>query len=130
MNLADATVALAPVAAEHPQLQVLLVHGSRATGTAHDRSDWDLGYLADDGLDHLGLLAAVTRMLGTDDVDLVDLRRASALLRFEAGRDGHLVHERSPGDHLDFVLEATRFWCDAEPVIRRAQAAVLAGLPG
>jgi hypothetical protein len=26
------------------------------------------------------------------------------------------------------VLGATIFWCDAEPVIRRAQAAVLAGL--
>ncbi len=66
--------------------------------------------------------------LGTDDVDLVDLARSSALLRFEAAGHGRCIYESAPGNADAFVLGATIFWCDAEPVIRRAQAAVLAGL--
>ena len=130
MDTTVATSTLARVAARHPHLRLLLLHGSRATGTAHEHSDWDLGYLADEGLDVLALLAELSRELRTDDVDLVDLRRASALLRYEAGRDGRAVYEREPGHHAAFVLDATHFWCDAGPVIRRAQAAVLDGLPG
>lgn len=82
----------------------------------------------DRAVDPLDLTAEIVAALGTDDVDVVDLAHASALLRFAAGRDGRRVHERSPGDHLAFVPEARHFWCDAEPVIRRAGTAVLAGL--
>jgi predicted nucleotidyltransferase len=120
--------ALRQVAARHPALRLLLVHGSRARGDAHAASDWDLGYLADDALD-VGLLhAELAHALGTDDVDLVDLARASALLRFETARDGRVVLADPPEVHQGFVLEATLFWCDAGPVIERAHAAVLASL--
>lgn len=128
VDVVGAMEALRGVTVGHPELRVLLLHGSRARGDAHAGSDWDLGYLADGDLDLLALTAEAAAALGSDDVDVVDLARTSALLRFEAGRDGRLVHERSQGDHLAFVLEATHFWCDAEPVIRRAGAAVLAGL--
>ena len=73
-------------------------------------------------------MVALTRVLGTDDVDLVDLATASALLRFRAARDGVLLLEARPEAFLDFRLEAVRFWCDAGPVIRAAQADVLASL--
>jgi hypothetical protein len=61
-------------------------------------------------------------------VDLVDLAGAGALLRFRAARDGVLVLERRHDAFLDFRLDAVRFWCDAGPVIRAAQADVLASL--
>lgn len=109
-------------------LRLLLLHGSRARGEAGARSDWDCGYLADEQLDptalHLGLSAA----LGTDAVDLVDLARASALLRFRAARDGVPLLEHPAGAFEDFQLDATLFWCDAGPTIRAAQDDVLAGL--
>lgn len=112
---------------------VLVLHGSRARGDAGPDSDWDLAYLADDRNDALapdpvGLLALATDVLGTDAVDLVDLASASALLRFRAARDGVLLLEAHHGAFLDFRLEAVRFWCDAGPVIRAAQADVLASL--
>jgi predicted nucleotidyltransferase len=120
--------ALRDVAARHPALRLLLVHGSRARGDAHATSDWDLGYLADDALD-VGLLhGELAQVLGTDAVDLVDLDRASALLRVEAARHGRVVVAHPPEVHQRFVLTATLFWCDAGPVIERAQAAVLASL--
>ncbi len=112
---------------------VLALHGSRARGDAAAGSDWDLAHLADDregatAPDPVALLVALTRVLGTDDVDLVDLASASALLRFRAARDGVLLLEARPEAFLDFRLEAVRFWCDAGPVIRAAQADVMASL--
>ncbi len=62
----------------HPGLRLLALLGSQATGTAHEDSDWDLGMLADPGLDLLGLRADLVDRLGTDRVDLVDLTSASA----------------------------------------------------
>jgi hypothetical protein len=116
-------------AAQHTGLGLLVLHGSRSRGDTHAASDWDFGYLADARFEPADLSAALTGLLGTDDVDLVDLSRASALLRFETARSGRLVYEAIPGTHEAFVLEATRFWCDVEPVLRRAHAAVLSELP-
>jgi hypothetical protein len=63
-------------------------------------------------------------------VDLVDLTRASGLLRFRAARDGDTLFESRPGAADDFRLQAARFWCDAEPTLRRAYEGLLAELPG
>lgn len=110
-----------------PGLRLLLLHGSRARQDHSPGSDWDFGYLADDGFDHLRLVADVSAALGTDRVDVVDLARASALLRFKAAAEGRCLYEAGPASHVEFALEATLFWCDAEAVIRRAADEVLAG---
>lgn len=119
---------LRAVATAHRALQMVVLHGSRARSEQHARSDWDLAYLADDGLDHLALLDDLAAQLHTDAVDLVDLRRASGLLRFRVARDGRVIYERDEGAFRDFAITAALFWCDIEPVARRAHAAVLAGL--
>ncbi len=106
-----------------------VLHGSRARGDHGAASDWDIGIRTDGTTDVPALVADLTELLGTDDVDVVDLDRTSALLRFRAARDGIAILERPPGAFLDFTLEATRFWCDAGPVIRAAQDRVLADLP-
>ena len=107
-------------------MDLLLLHGSRARGDAGPRSDWDVGMLGE--ADPVDVAAVLARILGTDAVDVVDLAGASALLRFRAARDGVLLQERRAGASLAFREEATRFWCDAGPVIRAAQEQVLAGL--
>ena len=120
---------LAAALAEHPAaagLDLLVLHGSRARGDAGPFSDWDLGYLGEADPD--ALAAAVSQLVGSDAVDVVDFVRASALLRFRAARDGVALLERSPDAFLHFRLEAVRFWCDAGPVIRAAQDDVLASL--
>lgn len=118
----------------HPSaagVELLVLHGSRARGDATPTSDWDLGYLPgpDADVDTPSLVDAVASVVGTDTVDVVDLARASALLRFRAARDGVALIERRTDAFLDFRLEAVRFWCDAGSVIRAAQADVLASLP-
>ncbi|MBA2317477.1 MAG: hypothetical protein H0V93_06825, partial [Euzebyales bacterium] len=69
MDLDEALAALRRTAARHNGLHLLLLHGSRSRRREHDRSDWDLGYLADGDLDPAGLQADVSHALGTDDVD-------------------------------------------------------------
>lgn len=113
------------LAAKHPALRLLVLIGSRATGTAHERSDWDFAYLEDeppDGprLDVGTLVSDLTQALGTDAVDLADLARASAVLRRDAAVDGRLLGERRAGAFGDFQIEAMRFWYDAEHVLREA----------
>lgn len=105
-----------------------MLFGSRARGDAAANADWDLGYVGTPALDVVGLLTALVDVLGTDRVDLVDLCRASGLLRYAAARDGRVVVEATPGLGDRFRLEAARFWCDASPVLMRGYEDILAGL--
>jgi predicted nucleotidyltransferase len=120
--------ALERVAAGTPALELLLLFGSRARADAHPRSDWDFGYLASDRFDPAALLGALVEAVGSDRVDLVDLRRAGGLLRYRAARDGRLVYEARPRQAERFCLEAAQFWCDAGPVLQRGYEEVLAEL--
>lgn len=106
-------------------VSVLVLHGSRARHDHRPDSDWDFGFL---GAPDVGLLVArLVEVLGTEAVDVVDLATASALLRFRAAAEGRLV-VGDDAEFLRFRLAATQFWCDAGPVIRAAQDALLASL--
>src|SRR5262245_2043936 len=114
------------VADRTPQLDVLLLFGSPARDDAQAASDWDFGYLAGEPIDSAGLLAEIVEAVGSDRVDLVDLRRAGGLLRYRAARDGRVVYEATPRLAERFCLEAAQFWCDARAVLERGYAEVLA----
>jgi len=120
--------ALREVVARHGGLSLVVLFGSRAQQRGSDRSDWDLGFLAEGPVDRDQLLADISVALGTDAVDLVDLARAGGLVRFRAARDAVLVHKAAAGVFERFWLEAVRFWCDAEAMLTRAYDGVLADL--
>ena len=109
-------------------LEVLILFGSRARGDARPDADWDFGYLADEAADVPGLLAALVEALEDDHVDLVNLRRASGLLRYRAACDGRLVHEATDGLFDHYRLEAVRFWCENATVFQRGYDEVLEAL--
>jgi predicted nucleotidyltransferase len=120
--------AIRRIAVRYAPLELLVLHGSRARGDAVHDADWDLVYLADPTFDRERFLGEVVAAVGTERIDLADLARSSALLRFRAARDGVLLHQGTPGAHEEFIRSAALFWCDAEPIIRRAYAGVLADL--
>ncbi len=107
---------------------LFLLHGSRARREDHIRSDWDFAYLASASFDAEDLRVRLSEALGTDDVDVVDLTRGSALLRHRVARDGILIFQRSPGEFERFQEAAAQFMCDVEPVLRRAWDETLAEL--
>ena len=127
---ADATIGarIASMAAHRPGLELLLLHGSRARGESHPRSDWDLAYLSDGNFDPATFRADLVLSLGTDQIDLVNLERASGLLRYRAARDGVVLYQASPLAFERFWRAAVTFWCDAEPLLRRGYEATLASL--
>ena len=105
-----------------------MVFGSRARRDAHAESDWDFGYLASPAFDVATFIGTLVETLGSDRVDLVDLARASGLLRYRAARDGQPLYERRPRLAQQFCLEAADFWCDMAPVLERAYGSALEGL--
>ncbi len=113
------------VAARQRGLTLLVLFGSRARGDAAAHADWDFGFLSDGSVDPLTVMAALADAVGSERLDLVDLARASGLLRYRAARDGVLVYEARPGIFDRFRFEAARFWYDAEPVLRPGYDAVL-----
>jgi predicted nucleotidyltransferase len=128
MGVLDSALLAKKVACDHPAVALLILFGSRARGEQRESSDWDFGYISVPGarLDVEQLLADLVTATGCDRIDLVDLSRAGALLRLRAAQDGVPILERSPGAFEEFALEASSFWCDAEPVLRRAYEALLA----
>lgn len=113
------------VAARQPNLDLLLLFGSRGRGDAAPNADWDFGYLSNGAVDAAALLAALSAAVGSERIDLVDLAHTSGLLRYRAARDGILVYEAKPGACNRFRFEAARFWFDAEPVLRPGYDAIL-----
>jgi predicted nucleotidyltransferase len=113
------------VAALQRGLTLLVLFGSRARGDASAQADWDFGYLSDGSVNPLTVMAALAEAVGSERLDLVDLARASGLLRYRAARDGVLVYEARPGIFDRFRFEAARFWYDAEPVLRPGYDAAL-----
>ena len=109
-------------------LDLLILFGSRARSDARPGADWDFGYLADEAADVPGLLAALIEVLEDDRVDLVDLRRASGLLRYRTACDGLPVHEAKTGLFDQYRLQAAQFWCDNAPVFERGYEEVLGAL--
>lgn len=102
-------------------LRLVLLFGSAATGGAHRRSDIDLAFLFDTPADILALTNAVVRLLGADNVDVVDLRRASPLLKFSAAKHGKVLYEKTPGVFPAFYSLAFRMYDDTRK-LREAKA--------
>lgn len=98
--------------------------GSSVTGLRGPESDLDLAFLADAPLDPVAVTTDVIRVLHTDRVDVVDLRRASPLLAMEVARHGRLIYEREPGMHVEFISLAVRRYIDTKK-LRDAQKAAI-----
>lgn len=121
----QADEALRTIAATVPGLRLLVLHGSRARGDAHAGSDWDFAYRATAGFDPDALLARLADHLKADRIDLADVDRAGALLRFRVARDGVVIFEDKVGEFERFWLTAVDTWCDMAPVLEPAYERVL-----
>jgi len=95
-------------------LRLLLLFGSSISGNTHKRSDIDLAFLFDKPADMLDLTNMVIKTLHTDKVDVVDLKRASPLLRYSVVKSGRLLYERDKGLFSDFYSLTFRMYVDSK----------------
>ena len=95
-------------------LKLVLLFGSVVTGKTHKRSDIDIAFLFENRVDILDITNRVIRLLRTDNVDVVDLGRASPLLRFSAAKNCKVLYERAPGLFSEFYSLAFRRHIDTK----------------
>ncbi|MFN3533053.1 MAG: type VII toxin-antitoxin system MntA family adenylyltransferase antitoxin [Candidatus Brocadia sp.] len=102
-------------------LRLVLLFGSAVSGKMHKKSDIDLAFLFDKPVDILALTNNVISLLHTDNVDVIDLKRTSPLLRYASVKNGMLLYEREPGMFNEFYSLAFRQYVDTKK-LRDAQA--------
>lgn len=103
-----------------PAVRLAILFGSAARGQERAGSDLDIGVLLDE--DGGGSLWEVEKALAEairTSIDLVDLRRAPPLLRFQIARDGRLILERLEGEWKRFKVRALLDWWDWAPTARK-----------
>jgi predicted nucleotidyltransferase len=81
---------------EEPAVELALLFGSRARGTAGPRSDVDVAILGAPGLDRLGLAASLGTRLGLE-VDVLTLDDVPIPLLDALVREAIVIHEAHPG---------------------------------
>lgn len=117
----DVKTRLAPLSAR-PEVRLIVLFGSVARGQSTAGSDVDLGVIAEGGAQ--ALLPEVMRLLGTDRVDVVDLRRATPLLAMSVARHGMALHEDRRGAFASFVSLALRRFEDTRKLRRLREQAL------
>lgn len=95
-------------------LRLVILFGSTISGEVHKKSDIDIAFLFDKPVDILELTNTVMRLLHTNNVDVVDLRRASPLLKFSTVVKGKLLYEKGPGMFNEFSSLAFRMYVDTK----------------
>ena len=110
---------LAPLFAEEGT-ELVMLFGSVASEAVHPRSDIDIAVLCEKPVDILSLTNRVIRLLGRDEVDAVDLRRAAPLVRFLVATRGRILFEKRNGVFGSFCSLAFRMYIDSGK-LRQAQ---------
>jgi predicted nucleotidyltransferase len=115
----DLGVRLAQLPALFEDRGVLLAYlfGSLATDDPSP-GDVDLAVLTAEEAAYM-LRTDLQRALGTQRLDLVDLRKASPLLRFHIIRDGRLLYARDDETLNGFELDTLHLYRDTAPLRRR-----------
>ena len=115
---------LGDIADTLPDLELLVLFGSQASGRATRRSDVDVAISCAGPADLDAAYLALAPRIGSDRLDLVDLRRAGPLLAFQIARHGVLLFERRPGAFREFQSLASRRYCDTAKLRRAQQRAI------
>jgi len=105
-------------------LRLILLFGSALTGAVHKKSDIDLAFLFDGSVDILALTNRVIRLLHCDNLDVIDLKHASPLLKYSVAEKGKLLYEKSPGMFLEFYSLAFKEFVDTRKLREARETAI------
>ncbi|RKY04457.1 nucleotidyltransferase [Candidatus Poribacteria bacterium] len=89
--------------------------GSLARG--EEGEDVDIALLSDSPAYELRV--PIMEHLGTERVDLIDLKTAPLDLKMRIVREGKLIYKRSDEDENRFEMDVIRKYLDFEPIMRR-----------
>ncbi len=129
MDANDLSAKLSDYFAPIEGVEAVFMFGSTARGDHRRSSDLDLAVLLDHataqkGVDRAKWLADLFRVVGRNDIDLVILNRAPAVLKHRILRDGRVAYVRSNRAVAEFSIRAMQEYVDTKP-IRKLQHASL-----
>ena len=107
-------------------LKLIVLFGSHVKDRVHPNSDVDIAVLPEKRRrpNLLNLYVDLVPFLGSDRLDIVDLRRAPPLLAWNVAREGLLLYEAQEGDWTRFRIRAMKNYDD----VRRFEKLRLAAL--
>lgn len=108
-------------------LQLVVIFGSRARGSANAGSDLDVAYKG--SADELELMERLGRVAHCD-VDLVHLDRADVILKNRIAREGVAIYELAPGTFSRFAANAALEYLDLEPLLLESRRRYLRRVAG
>jgi predicted nucleotidyltransferase len=124
-------MAIADYLARQRDVAVAYLFGSVAREQAGPMSDIDIAILLEPDLDAEALLERqIQLMVALDDfadreVQVVILNRASPMLAHQVIRDGILLYERTPEDHVAFEVRTMKTYFDIKPMLESLTQAFL-----
>lgn len=119
---------LSRVLRRNKKIRAAFLFGSQATGSVRPTSDVDIGILFEHGEDDkisgrtLALAGEMMRTLERNDVDVVELNRASTLLRYAAIVHGKPLFVRRKNELPEITFRVLGEFEDFRPYLERQQA--------
>jgi hypothetical protein len=120
---------------KYPYIASAYLFGSHISGKVTPDSDVDISILlknnAPKGRELLHeedyLAYRVAKMLGSKEVDLIDLNRKGIAFRHNVLRTGFLIYDGDPAFRIKFETEVIIRFCDFEPTLRYIEKLQLQG---
>jgi len=112
----------------HSEISVIYLFGSHAAGHQRSKSDIDLGilFIEDvDGFTRINLETEISNLLNKD-VDLIDMKRSSPVLRHQIYKHGRLIYYDGSDFPFQFRAGSIRDYLDTD-CLRRLRSANLYG---
>jgi predicted nucleotidyltransferase len=122
---------IAELVSRLPEIHLIYLFGSQASGEAGPGSDIDLGVLIDRGADERAIQSRlaheVTLLLGVERVDIVLLQRASISLAYTIIAQGKLIYQRDLATRVEYEAQTLGRYGDYLPVLRAQREQILQG---
>jgi len=104
-----------------PEICLAILFGSYGTEQQRADSDLDFAVLFNTETDiyvEMRLLSGISELLGVENIDLVNLNRASIVVQHEA-LAGKLIYEKDPIITSDYFEKVIKYYCDYAPVLNK-----------
>ncbi len=99
-------------------IKLIYIFGSYAKGNNNANSDLDIAILLNNGydpMDKLSLIGDLTSIFKRDDIDLVILNSANAVLKHQVIKYGKLIFMKNEDVKVDFEVRVLKEYMDMEP---------------
>lgn len=119
MNLSETQKYHITKIAQKYNLELILLFGSRVEKKIHKESDYDVAYLSKSQLDLMEeaqLIVDLAPIFQSENIDLVNLKKASPLLFYAITRNCQVIYEKKPLTFASLRVYAFKKYVETKPL--------------